>query len=96
MSWEKSFQKGKELVLATCSKKAEPNANITLSLGFMDNKLIIGDCQMHTTIDNLKENSNITIVSGYLRIKGKVSIDNKGKYFGYVHKSKTTFFRMCS
>ena len=81
MAWKKFFKEGKELVLATCSKNANPNANIVISLGFVDGKLLIADCQMKTTIKNLKQTKKICIVSGYFRLKGSVKIFSSGKYF---------------
>lgn len=81
MAWKKYFEKGREIVLATCSKKSAPNANIVMSLGFVDGKLLAANCQMKTTIKNLKENPKVCVVGGYFRIKGKVKIFSSGKYF---------------
>jgi len=72
MDWKNNFKKGKEIILATSSIKGIPNANIVISLGFVDDKLLVANCQMSNTIKNLKENKNICIVGGYFRIKGKV------------------------
>ncbi|MBW2995262.1 pyridoxamine 5'-phosphate oxidase family protein, partial [Candidatus Woesearchaeota archaeon] len=66
--------------LATCSKD-KPNANIVISLGFIDDKLLIADCQMKNTIRNLKENNKICAVAGYFRLNGSVEIYSSGKYF---------------
>ncbi|MFA5992366.1 MAG: pyridoxamine 5'-phosphate oxidase family protein [Candidatus Pacearchaeota archaeon] len=89
MDWKSSFKDGKEIILATSSKSNIPNANIVISLGFVDNKLLIADCQMNNTIKNLKENKNICVIGGYFRIKGKVEIFPSGKYFDMcVLKSK--------
>lgn len=89
MAWKKYFKEGKEIVLATCSKKGASNANIVISLGFTDGKLLAADCQMENTIKNLKENPRICVVGGYFRIKGKVRIFSSGKYFDLcVRKSK--------
>jgi hypothetical protein len=81
MTWQDKFAEGKELVLATCSKQAEPNANIVISLGFVDDKLLIADCQMKNTIKNLQENNKICIIAGYYRLAGSVEIHSSGKYF---------------
>jgi hypothetical protein len=81
MSWKENFKEGKELILATCSKSRNPNANIVISLGFIDNRLLIADCQMRTTIENLKENKKIVVIGGYYRIIGSVEIFASGKYF---------------
>jgi len=80
MDWKENFKEGKELVLATCSNSRSPNANIVISLGFIDDKLLIADCQMEITIKNLKENKKIVVIGGYYRINGTVEIFSSGKY----------------
>jgi len=81
MDWRDNFKKGKEIILATSSKDNIPNANVVVSLGFIDDKLLVADCQMHTTIKNLKENPNICVIGGYIRLRGTVEIYSSGKYF---------------
>jgi hypothetical protein len=83
MDWKDAFEKGQELILATCSSKAEPNANIVISLGFVDDKLLIADSQMDTTLKNLQSTKQICVISkkGYYRMKGTIEIFNSGKYF---------------
>jgi predicted pyridoxine 5'-phosphate oxidase superfamily flavin-nucleotide-binding protein len=85
MSWQNVFKKGQELILTTCSVQGDPNANIVISLGFYDDKLLVADAQMMTTIKNLFENKRICVVAKgdglYYRIKGTVEILNSGKYF---------------
>lgn len=85
MSWKSVFKKDQELVLSTCSDRCEPHANIVISLGFHDDKLLVSDAQMVTTIKNLSENRKICVVGRgngmYCRIKGTVEIFNSGKYF---------------
>lgn len=81
MSWKESFKEGKEIVLSTCSKDGKPNANIVISLGLVDNKLLIADCQMGNTIKNLKETKKICVIGEYYRIKGDVETFSSGKYF---------------
>ena len=80
-NWKNNFKKGKKIVLATSSLNGNPNANVVISLGFMEDKLLIADCQMVTTIKNLKENHKICIIGGYFRIKGDVGIFSSGEYF---------------
>lgn len=36
---------------------------------------------MRTTIKNLKENPNICVIGGHIRLKGTVEIFSSGKYF---------------
>lgn len=81
MNWKNNFKEGQEIILATASKKGAPNASIVISLGFVDNKLLIANCQMSTTVKNLIENKKVCIIGGYYRIKGKVQIFSSGKYF---------------
>jgi hypothetical protein len=81
MNWKNNFSKGKELILSTCSKKCKPHANIVISLGFVDNKLLVADCQMKKTIRNITENKKICIIGQYIRLKGNVKIYSEGKYF---------------
>jgi len=87
--WKENFKEGKELVLATCSKDGKPNANVVISNGIVDGKLLVADCQMTTTIENLKQNPKICVIGGYFRIKGKAMIHSSGKYFD-IATSKTT------
>lgn len=79
--WKDNFKEGKELTLVTSSKEGNPHANIVISLGFIDGKILLADCQMVQTIQNLKDNYNICVVSGHLRLKGKVEIFHSGYYF---------------
>lgn len=81
MNWKNNFKKGKEIILATSSPDGVPNANIVISLGLIDNKLLVADCQMNNTIKNLLENKRICVVGGYFRVRGKVNIFSSGKYF---------------
>jgi predicted pyridoxine 5'-phosphate oxidase superfamily flavin-nucleotide-binding protein len=85
MNYQNVFKKGQELFLSTCSINCEPHANIVISLGFYDDKLLIADAQMTTTIKNLSENGKICVIAKgngfYYRIKGTVEIFNSGKYF---------------
>lgn len=85
MNYQNVFKKGQELVLSSCSTDCEPHANIVISLGFHDDKLLVADAQMTTTIKNLSENKKICVVAKgdglYYRIKGTVEIFNSGRYF---------------
>ena len=89
--WKDNLKKGQELVLATCSSDAEPNANIVIFLGFVDNKLLVADSQMSATLKNLQSTKRICIVAKtkdkYYRIKGSVEIFNSGKYYDLCNKS---------
>ena len=84
MVWKDAFKEGQELVLATSSKNNKPNANIVISNGFVDDKLLVADCMMNTTIKNLQDNNQICVFAKcekeYYRIKGTVKIWSSGKY----------------
>lgn len=91
MSWKNAFQKGQELVLATCSKDNIPNANIVLSMGIIDNKLLVADSQMDTTLKNLQDTKKICIFTKkdnkYYKVKGEAEIYNSGKYMDICNQS---------
>ncbi len=91
MSWKANFKKGKPVVLATASKQGVPNANIVISLGFVDNKLLVADCQMRTTIKNLKTNPRLSVIGGKIRLKGKAKIFSAGKYFNLCVKANPNY-----
>jgi uncharacterized pyridoxamine 5'-phosphate oxidase family protein len=80
MEWKENFYENDEVVLATSSKKGEPNAIVVIFLGFVEDKLLIADCQMDKTITNIKENKNVAIVSKYIRILGTAEVFSSGKY----------------
>ena len=58
MSWKYCLKEGSELVLISCSKKAEPPGIVAISLGIIDNKILIGLCQSNTSLKNFEENKN--------------------------------------
>lgn len=90
MSWRKAIQKGQEIVLATSSKSGKPRAIVVISLGLVDNKLLIGACQMKTSLRNMKENDRVSIVAKYnkeyYRINGRVKIFSSGKFLNIALK----------
>jgi hypothetical protein len=83
MFWKKALTKRHEIVLASASKQGKPRAIYVLSLGLVDNKLIVGACLMEKTLDNIKKTKRVSIVtkedSNYFRIEGKTSICSSGK-----------------
>ncbi len=89
MTWKKDFNKGKEITLVTATTKGVPNANIVVSLGFVEGKLLVANCQMNTTIKNIKENKSVCVVGGYYRLKGIAKTYTSGKCFDLcVEKNK--------
>jgi predicted pyridoxine 5'-phosphate oxidase superfamily flavin-nucleotide-binding protein len=91
MVWEDHFKEGKEIILATSSKSGEPNVNITLSLGFVDNQLLMADSRMDTTIKNLRENGRVAVIGGYFKIKGTAKLFTSGEYYDICVKKIANF-----
>jgi uncharacterized pyridoxamine 5'-phosphate oxidase family protein len=81
INWKNNFKEGKQLVLATASLVGNPNANVVISLGFIEDKLLVADCMMETTIKNLKANPKVSIVSGVYKINGVAKIYDSGEIF---------------
>lgn len=79
--WKDQFKKGEELTLVTASKASQPHANIVISLGFLENNILIADCQMDKTRKNLEENPQVCVIAGYIRVKGTAKIHTAGKPF---------------
>jgi len=84
MTWQQTLKEGHEIVLATCSNNI-PRAIVVISLGFIEGKLLIGACQMKSTLENIRKNSRVSIVAKYngeyYRINGIAEIHSSGKYF---------------
>ena len=86
MTWKDAFKEREEIVLATASKEGVPRAIVVTSLGFSDDKLLIGICQMKKSFENLKENNNVSLVATkhgdyYYMANGKSEVYSSGKYF---------------
>lgn len=81
MDWKTSFMEGKEIILSTTSNECKPNANIVISLGFVDDKILISNNQMNQSQKNIEENSNVCLIGDYIRIKGNAETFDSGKYF---------------
>ncbi len=84
MGWKTSLQKGNEIILATCSN-GKPRAIVVISLGLENGKLLIGACQMKTTLKNIRNSGRVSVVvmhdKEYYRIDGKAEIHASGRYF---------------
>lgn len=95
MIWKNAFKEGEEIVLATSSKIGVPRAVVVTSLGFYNDRLLIGICEMGRSFENLKENNNISLVAMekgkyYYRADGKSKIYSSGIYFEVsVERSKS-------
>src|SRR4030042_3872965 len=85
MNWKKAFKKENLIILATIDGRNKPHANIVASLGLIDDKILIANNQMQTTIKNLQKSKVACLISMndnlYIRVKGKVEIFDSGKYF---------------
>lgn len=85
MDWKDTLKEGREIILATCSKNCIPNAIVVFSLGFVDDKVLIGACQMKTSLENIKNNNKVSIVAKsereYYKINGNAKIYSSGNYF---------------
>jgi len=93
MSWKESLKERNKIILATSSRKGEPHAITVLSLGLVDEKILIGNCLMRTSIKNIRDNNLVSIVANdgetYYRIEGRAEEYSSGKYLDLANeKSK--------
>jgi len=93
MAWKATLEQGQNIVLATSSKGGSPRAIIVVSLGFIDDRLLIGACLMRKSLENIKENNKVSIATfkdnKYYRIDGVAAIYSTGKYLDTaIKKSK--------
>jgi len=84
MAWKDTLKDRQNIVLATSSKDGNPRAIVVVSLGFVDEKLLIGACLMGKSLENIKENNKVSIVAikdgEYYRIDGVATIYSAGEY----------------
>lgn len=89
MSWKQTVDERQELVLATSSLDGVPNAIVVISMGYVDDRILIGVCQMKKTIENITKNNKVVVIAKkdgeYYRIKGTAEIHSSGKYFDLVY-----------
>lgn len=83
MSYLDAIKLNHEIVLSTSSKKGEPRSTFVISKGFVDGKLLFGLCFSGKTLDNLKNNPQVSIAvkqnNEYYRINGTAQIIESGK-----------------
>jgi uncharacterized pyridoxamine 5'-phosphate oxidase family protein len=91
MDWKTSFKEGKEIIFSTTSNECKPNANIVISLGFVDDKILISNNQMNQSQKNIEENSNVCLIGDYIRIKGTAKSFDSGKYFNICCKKNKDY-----
>ncbi|MBU3905272.1 MAG: pyridoxamine 5'-phosphate oxidase family protein [Nanoarchaeota archaeon] len=91
MSWKDLLERGREIILATSSKNGRPNAVVVICEGIIDDKILINVCQMKTSLNNIKENNQVCVVTTgngeYYRISGNAILHSSGKYFDIGIKS---------
>jgi len=84
MVWKDALKERQNIVLATSSKGGNPRAIVVVSLGFVDDKLLIGACLMKKSLENIKENNKVSIVvikeNEYYRVDGVATIYSSGRY----------------
>lgn len=84
MSWKGALEERQKIILATSSKDGNPRAIVVVSLGFIDDKLLIGNCLMKKSLENIEENNKVSIIAirenEYYRIDGTSVIYSEGKY----------------
>jgi uncharacterized protein len=79
------------IVLATSSKDGKPNASVAAFVKVKDNKIIITNNYMKTTIDNIKHNHAISLVvwdkkmDGY-KIEGTAEYYEDGEWIDFIKK----------
>jgi len=93
MAWKDALKERQNIILATSSKDGNPRAIVVVSLGFVDNKLLIGACQMRQSLQNISENNKISIVAikdnEYYRVDGIATIYSEGRYLSIaIERSK--------
>lgn len=90
MGWKQAVRERQEVFLATSSKGGNPHGIIVLSLGLLDEKLLIGACLMKTSLDNILKNNRVSLVvkneGEYFRIEGRAEVHSTGIYFDRAYK----------
>jgi len=81
------------IAIATATRDGTPNAAVVAYVKVKNNKLIITNNYMEKTVDNIKQNQNISIVvwnkdwRGY-KIQGTAEYTEKGAQFEFVKSMK--------
>lgn len=84
------MEPGQEIFLATSSKSGNPRVIVVMSCGFYKKKLLIGACQMKTTLENIRKNKKVSIVAKrggeYYRIDDRAKVYSSGDYLSLAIK----------
>jgi hypothetical protein len=84
MNWKNAFEPRQEIILSTVKKNGDPHVIYVLSMGILENKLVIGICLMKITLENIENGCKVAVLGkssdGYFRIFGKAKIYSSGKY----------------
>lgn len=87
---KKLLAKNKIIVLGTSAKSGEPNLVVVASCGIFNNKILIADCQLNKTLNNLRENKRVAVCAfdnkNYFQVKGRAVYITKGNFFDMVKK----------
>ena len=81
------------LAIATSTKDGKPNVAVAAYAKIKDDKIIITNNYMGKTIDNIKQNQEVSLVvwnkdwKGY-KIQGTAECSEKGKWFDFVKSMK--------
>ena len=80
------------VAVATVTKDSKPYAIVIMYAKVIDNKIIITDNYMKTTVENIKNNPNVSLVfwqgeEGW-RISGTVTYHSSGRWLDYVKSLK--------
>ena len=84
----KELMSNKLVFFATCDKKSKPNL-ICVEVNLVENnKIIFTNNMLNKTLQNLKENSLVSVAFYYggraFQVKGKAKIEIAGRYFEFV------------
>jgi flavin reductase (DIM6/NTAB) family NADH-FMN oxidoreductase RutF len=95
MAWKNVLGDRREIILTTSSKNGQPNAIIAMSLGPVNDKLLVANCLMKSTLENIRSNPSVCVVGigekEYYRLRGIASEFFAGDFFdAAVKKSSPT------
>jgi len=92
MNWKTAVKERNKLVLTTVSAAGNPRAIVVISLGTIEGRILIGACLMGRSLENIKKNKKISIVTlqdKYYRINGFATIFSSGNYLDIAVKKSS-------
>lgn len=85
MTWQNTLQIGQELSFCSINSDGSPHAIIVISKGIEEGKLILNNCEMLITEENIKLDNRVCIISKkddeYYRIEGQATMYTSGKFY---------------